>query len=139
MTNMIHMLNDSKREASGRALVTTNVLAALLSGASSVLATNNPSLLVNGDVTPIVEFYVQAYLARALPIGAVLITMLATGRHAGLRPLLLIAGLVQAGDAVIGALHAQPGMIAGSTVGAVIHLGSAWLLGRTRRVRGLRT
>jgi hypothetical protein len=116
--------------------VTANVLAAVLSGASAVLARRDPTLLVDGSVTSIVNFYVEAYLARALPISAVLIGLLATKRATGLRPMLLVAGLAQVGDAIIGAGHGQPGMIAGSVVGAVIHLGSAWLLGKGRPRRG---
>ncbi|MEV4320179.1 hypothetical protein [Actinocrispum sp. NPDC049592] len=106
-----------------------NVLAALVSATAAVIGVTNPSLLIPGDATPLVDFYAQAYLVRALPISAVLIGLLATKRP-GLRPVLLLAGLAQVGDGVIGTLHAQPGMIAGSTLGAVIHLGSAWLLRR---------
>jgi hypothetical protein len=129
---MIQTLNDSKIEAHGKVLVTANVLAAVLSGVSAVLARRDPALLVDGSVTPIVNFYVEAYLVRALPISAVLIGLLATRRTAGLRPMLLVAGFAQVGDALVGAGHGQPGMIAGSLFGAVIHLGSVWLLGRRR-------
>lgn len=123
-------MNGSHRETMRRVVVSANVLAAVLSGVAAVLARRNPALLVGGRVTPMVTFYVEAYLARQLPLSAVLLGLLATSGTPGLRPVLLLAGLAQAGDAAVGARHARPGMILGSTVGAVIHLGSAVLLGR---------
>ncbi len=131
---MIHTQNDSRAEpvkatTIPRTIVGLNVIAAVISAAAAVLANVDPALLVPGDATPLVDFYAQAYLVRALPISAVLIGLLAT-RRPGLRPALLVAGLAQVGDIVIGALHGQPMMITGATLGAVIHLGSAWLLRR---------
>lgn len=112
-----------------KVVVAANVLAALLSGVAAVLARRNPAWLVSGRVTPMVTFYVETYLARQLPISAVLLSLLATRGTTGLRPVLLVAALAQAGDAAVGARHARPGMILGSTAGAIIHLGAAVLLG----------
>ncbi len=122
-------MTDSNRETICRVVVTANVLAAVLSGVAAVLARRNPALLVGGRVTPMVNFYVEAYLARQLPLSAVLLGLLTAGGTTGLQPVLLVAGVAQAGDAAVGARHARPGMILGSTVGAVIHLGAAVLLG----------
>ena len=56
---------------------------------------------------------------RPLSITAVLLGLLATRNTGGLRWALLVSGLAQAGDAVVGATHAQPGMVIGSTVAAL--------------------
>jgi len=127
-------MNDSKSERSATAPVPgviawSNVLIAVITAAFAVLATASPTQFVPGEAAPLVDFYVQAYLVRALPISAVLVGVLATKRP-GLQPVLLVAGLAQVGDVIVGALHAQPVMVAGATLGAVIHLGSAWLLRR---------
>jgi hypothetical protein len=111
------------------AIVWSNVLIAVITAAAAVLATASPALVVPGEVAPLVDFYAQAYLVRAIPISAVLIGLLATKRP-GLRPVLLLAGLAQVGDVIVGTLHAQPVMVAGATLGAVVHLGSAWFLRR---------
>ena len=126
-------MDDSNRETMRRVVMTANVLAAVLSGVAAVLARRNPALLVGGRVPPMGTFYWETYLARQRPLSAVLLGLLATRGATGLRPVLLVAGLAQAGDAAVGARHARPGMILGSTVGAVIHLGSALLLGRAVR------
>lgn len=126
---MIHILNDAHPEATGRLLVAGNALAAVLSGAAALLAWLNPSLLVAGSVTPMVNFYVNVYVARQPPLSAVLLGLLATRGASGLRALLLVSGLAQAGDAVVGAWQAQPAMIIAPTVATVIHLGSAFVLG----------
>jgi hypothetical protein len=80
-----------------------------------------------------VTFYMEDYLVRQLPLSAVLLGLLATRGTTGLCPVLLVAGLAQAGDAAVGARHGRRGMVLGSTLGAVIHLGSAVLLGRAVR------
>ncbi len=126
-------MNNSSRETMHRVVVTANVLAAVLSGVAAMLARRNPALLVGGRVTPMVTFYVETYLARQLPLSAALLGLLTTRGTTGLRPVLLVAGLAQAGDAAVGARHGRPSMVLGSTVGAVIHLGSAALLGRVFR------
>ena len=47
---------------------------------------------------------------------------------------LLVSGLAQAGDAVVGATHAQPGMVTGSTVAAPIQLTSSQISQELSRV-----
>lgn len=129
---MIHTVNGSRREA----LRVVNALAAVVSGVAAVLARRDPAALVSGEPTPMADFYVDAYVARQLPLSAVLVGLLAARGGAGLRPLLLVAGLVQAADAAVGVRHAKPGMVVGSTVGAVVHLGSALLVSRWDGRRG---
>ena len=131
---MIHDMNDSNRERIATApalgvVVWGNALVAVITAAAAVLATANPAMFAPGQAAPLADFYAQAYLVRAIPISGVLLGLLATKRP-GLQPVLLLAGLAQVGDVVVGALHAQPVMIAGATFGAVVHLGSAWFLRR---------
>lgn len=107
-----------------------NGAAALLSVGASLLALVKPDVLLptGSEATPLVTFYAQAYAARALPIGAAVLALLAGRDRGGLPAVLAVAGLAQAGDALIGAGLHNPGMVAGSSVGAVIHLVSAYRL-----------
>ncbi|MFI9331351.1 hypothetical protein ACIGZJ_27915 [Kitasatospora sp. NPDC052868] len=123
-----------------RVLVIANAAGAALSMASSVVGLLSPGLALPGGTdpaTPLTDLYVQAYAARALPLGAVLVHQLLisrtsrTGRTLG--PLLLISGAVQLADAVIGVSARNPGMAVGGTVLAVLHLGLASRLARSDR------
>ena len=76
------------------------------------------------------------YGVRAVPIAAAVCWLALADRRTGPRrliPVIALAGIVQAGDAVIGTVAHNPSMVAGATVGAVIHLGSTSLLRRTTR------
>ena len=133
---MIQTLNDSERDALPRWLVAVNVLAAALSAGAAGLALARPTLLAPGATSPLVTFYVQAYAVRAVPLGAVLVWALLTGRRRALPPLLLVAGLAQVGDAAIGLSRGVPGMVVGSLVGGAIPLLSArWLVSSRRAKR----
>jgi len=52
---------------------------------------------------------------RPLSITAVLVGLLARRTTGGLRWALLVSGLAQAGDTVVGATHLQPGMVSPSS------------------------
>ncbi|MFJ3789775.1 hypothetical protein [Kitasatospora sp. NPDC090091] len=135
------MLRRSTLAATGgmRALAVANAAGAALSMASAVVGLLSPELALPGTAEqagPLTGLYVQAYVARALPLGAALLHQLLVSRTGrGLAPLLLVAGAVQAGDAAIGLAAHNPGMAAGGTVLAVLHLGLAARLARTAAAR----
>ena len=116
-----------------RVLTAVNLIAAALSTASAFIALADPGILASGaDAATGVEFYAQAYAARAVPIGlavfALLLVPALRTRPAALL-VLSVAGLAQVGDLAIGAAQGIPGMMAGSAIGAIAHLASvAWLL-----------
>jgi len=125
-----------------RALVIANAAGATLSMTSSVVGVLFPGLALPGGanpVTPLTDLYAQAYAARALPLGAVLLHQLLISRTGrGLTPLLLVAGAVQMADAAIGASAHNPGMAVGGTALAALHLGLAARLGRSAHATGSR-
>jgi hypothetical protein len=120
----------------GRTLAIANGLAAVGSMAASVVGLIDPATMLpaGSEVSAGVDFYAQAYAARALPLGAALLFALASRSNWGLRPLLVVAGLVQAGDSIIGVTQHNPGMAISAGTLAAIHLVSAWWL--TRRGTG---
>ncbi|MFI9159570.1 hypothetical protein [Kitasatospora aureofaciens] len=114
-------------------LVIANAAGAVLSMASCAAGLINPGIgLPKGEpVTGGVRFYAEAYAARALPLGAVLLHQLVRGRGGPALPaVLLLAGAVQAGDAAIGVRTRNPGMALGAGALALLHLETA------RRVAG---
>ncbi|MFB8241399.1 hypothetical protein ACFC58_33175 [Kitasatospora purpeofusca] len=123
-----------------RAMVIANAAGAALSMAFSVAGLLSPGLALPGGtdpVTPLTDLYAQAYAARTLPLGAVLLHQLLISRTGrGLVPLLLVCGAVQVADAAIGAASHNPGMTAGGTVLAALHLGLAAHLSRSVRGAG---
>ena len=113
-----------------------NLLGALASSAASVVGLVHPTFVLAGSAsTPLADIYTQAYAARALPLGAALVFVLLSRRRPGLRTLLVVSGLAQVADAAIGLRYGTPGMIAGGTTLAVVHLGSAWWLRRRTALR----
>lgn len=120
-----------------RALVIANAVGAAVSMAAAVVGLVSPELALpgsTGPTGPLVDVYAQAYAARALPLGAVLLYHLQAGRSSrSLTPLLLVAGMAQVADAAIGLSSANPGMAVGGTLLAALHLGLAAHLTRTRR------
>ncbi|MFJ9774348.1 hypothetical protein ACIRVF_24430 [Kitasatospora sp. NPDC101157] len=115
-------------DALPKPLVIANATGAALSMASCVAALINPGVGLPKEepVTAGVRFYAQAYAARALPLGAVLLHQLVRGRGGPALPaVLLLAGAVQAGDAAIGVRTRNPGMALGAGALALLHLGTA--------------
>ncbi|WP_053645274.1 hypothetical protein [Streptomyces sp. XY431] len=123
-----------------RTMVIANASGTALSMAFSVVGLLSPGLFLPGGtdpVTPLTDLYAQAYAARALPLGAALLHQLLISRTGrGLVPLLLVAGAVQVADAAIGASSHNPGMTAGGTVLAALHLGLAARLARSAHGAG---
>ncbi|WP_145904755.1 hypothetical protein [Kitasatospora viridis] len=113
-----------------------NAAGALLSMASCVAGLVNPGIgLPEGEpVTGGVRFYAEAYGARALPLGAMVLQQLVRGRGGRVLPaVLLLAGAVQAGDAAIGVRTRNPGMALGAGALAVLHLETARRFARSAR------
>jgi membrane associated rhomboid family serine protease len=134
---MIQTLNDSNREVRTW-LVGLNVASAVISAVFGVLALVDPSANpgVSGALSRDATFYAAMYGVRAVLIAAAVCWLALADRRTGPRrliPVLALAGVVQVGDAVIGTVAHVPGMVAGATVAAVIHLGSTALLRRTTR------
>ncbi|GAA5764870.1 hypothetical protein [Streptosporangium roseum] len=110
-----------------------NTVAAVGSMASAVAILVDPALLLPaGSAGPASA---ALYAARALPLGAALLYALFGRARTGLLPLLLLAGLAQMGDVVIGLSQHITGMAVGGAVCAAVHLISAWTLyGKAPRV-----
>jgi hypothetical protein len=115
-----------------RKVLLVNAAMAVLSAGSAVLAMANPTILsaAGTEATDDLAMYAQAYGVRAVPLAAALLYLVARRTDTGLVPLLAVAGAAQLGDAVIGLDQGITGMAIGGTVGATIHLTSAWWLSR---------
>ncbi|ADD41647.1 DUF4267 domain-containing protein [Stackebrandtia nassauensis] len=133
---MIQALNDSNSERKwSRTIRVVNAVLAAGTAAFAVAALIHPPLAVAGTVTDSTTFYVQIYAARAIPLGlAVAVLALSRNRRA-LPALLLVAGVVQLADVVIGVSQANPGMTITAVIAAAVPLWSAWYL---RAERGSR-
>jgi len=114
-----------------------NGLGAVIGGIFAVIGSVNPGFQ-GGSVNTLVHIYAGAYAVRAVPIAIVLVGLLARPRRTpALVPLLLVAGLAQGGDAVLGAIHGQPAMLAGGGAYAVIHLATALWLSRASSAKSV--
>ncbi|MBO8192884.1 hypothetical protein ITI46_14580 [Streptomyces oryzae] len=108
-----------------------NALAALISGAASVVGLARPALaLTAGEpLNSGVVLYARLYAARAVPLSAAVLILLAAGSWGSLGPVLIVAGLAQLADAAIGAARRNTGMLISASGLTVVHLASAqWLL-----------
>jgi len=112
-----------------RIILLINALGAVISAGFGLAALLDPALILpGGDVSPAVEVGAWAYGVRAVPLGVALLILLTTQGKRGLVPLLVVSGVAQIGDAVIGATHGIPNMAIGGTALAVLELGTAlWL------------
>jgi hypothetical protein len=134
---MILNPNDSLSEWSGaeRAVRALNAVGAIVAAGFAVAAWIDPAVVLPGNAaTAGAQFYAEVYAARALPLTVVLLVVLAARSRGGLVTMLLLAGLIQAADMVIGVAWHRVGMIAGGGLLAAIHLASArWLWRRQGR------
>ncbi|MEV6099227.1 hypothetical protein [Nocardia sp. NPDC051981] len=108
-----------------------NAAVALISGVSSVVGMARPAMAMpDGDqINAGTRFFAYAYGARAVPLSIVMLILLAIGARSGLAPILVVAGLAQLGDAVIGAGRRNWPMAATCVGLAAVHLLSAWWVG----------
>ncbi|WP_330256586.1 hypothetical protein OG874_19700 [Nocardia sp. NBC_00565] len=122
-------------EMLSKSAIIVNAIGAGVAMAFSAAALVDPALAITGSAdSPGVDLYAQAYAARAIPLGAALLSSLTSRRKRGLLPLLTVSGAVQLGDVAIGATQGIPGMMVGGTALALIHLATACQLaiGRSR-------
>src|SRR2546429_1311385 len=117
---MIQSMNDSPIDVSSTAwrwLAGLNGVGALISAGFAVAGLVVPAAIADGAVTSLVRLYAGAYAVRAIPLAAVLIFLLARRASTpALVPVLLVAGLAQLGDAVVGVAIGQPGMAGGGAL-----------------------
>ncbi len=120
-------------------IAAANAAAALGSGGFAVAAVVDPGLLLpqGNEVTPAVEFYARYFAARSLPLSATVVALILRKSTHRLRAFLVLAGLVQAADALILVSYRNRGQALAPAAAAVVHLASArWLLrGRPRSRR----
>ncbi|PJN29929.1 hypothetical protein [Kitasatospora sp. CB02891] len=114
------------------ALLVANALVALLSAGSGVVGAIRPGLVLaaNEPITAGTHLYARAYAARAVPLGVLTALVVTVGPCAAAWPVLLVAGLAQVGDTAIGVRRRNVGMTIGAGTTAVLHLATAWWLGR---------
>jgi len=108
-----------------------NALFALLSGVSSMIGAIRPGIgaPASEPITSQTRLFAHAYALRAAPLSLVALVLMATGPHAaGLAPMLIVLGVAQAGDSVIGVSRRNWGMTVTAGVGALLHFASAWYL-----------
>lgn len=110
-------------------IAAANAAAALGSGGFAVAAVVDPGLLLpqGNEVTPAAEFYARYFAARSLPLSAMVIALILRKSTHRLGAFLILAGLVQAADALI--LVGYRGQALAPAAAAVVHFASArWLL-----------
>jgi hypothetical protein len=117
-------------------IAVANAAAALGSGGFAVAAVVNPGLLLpeGNEVTPAAEFYAKMFAARSLPLSAAVTALILLRSTDRLSAFLIVAGVVQAADALIGASYRNRGQTLAPAAAAALHFASArWLLrGRLR-------
>jgi hypothetical protein len=114
-------------------IVLVNVAVAAVSGVSCLVGMARPKLFLPAgeQLTPGSAFLAGAYAARALPLSVVTVGVLCTGNVAAIAPVLIVAGLAQVGDAILGARRHNAAMVAVCIGLAAVHLATAgWLLQR---------
>ena len=113
--------------------VVANAVVAVISGVSCLIGLARPRLaLADGEaLTSAATFFLGAYAARALPLSVVTVAVLVGGNEAAELPVLVVAGLAQIGDAMVGVRQRNTPMAITCVVLAAVHLGTAaWLFAR---------
>ncbi|MFF0453101.1 hypothetical protein [Nocardia africana] len=115
------------------AAVVANSVVAGISAVSCLIGLARPRLaLAEGEeLTSAATFFLGAYAARALPLSVVTVAVLVAGSAAAALPVLVVAGLAQIGDAIVG-VHQRNTPMAITCVGlAAVHSATAaWLFAR---------
>ncbi|MBF4996384.1 hypothetical protein IRT45_04325 [Nocardia sp. BSTN01] len=113
--------------------VVANSVVAVISGVSCLIGLVRPRLaLADGeDLTSAAMFFLGVYAARALPLSVVTVAVLVAGNEAAALPVLVVAGLAQIGDAMVGGRRRNTPMAITCAGLAAVHLGTAaWLFAR---------
>jgi hypothetical protein len=120
--------NTNPRLTLWRWIASINGLGAVIAAVFAVVSVVNPGF-PGGSVNSLAQLYAGTYAVRAVPLAVVLVLLLIRSRPTPtLVFVLLIAGLAQGGDAMLGAIYGQPAMLVGGSVYAVIHLSTAaWI------------
>jgi len=112
-------------------IAAANAAAALASGGFAAAAAVNPGVLLpeGHEATPAAAFYARYFAARSLPLAAMVVALVLRRSTDRLGTFLVLAGLVQAADALIGASYRNRGQTLAPAAAAALHLASArWLL-----------
>ncbi|MFF2199663.1 hypothetical protein [Streptomyces sp. NPDC058145] len=118
-------MNSSTAEA---ILIAANSLASLTSAGFCIAGMIRPGLAlpkgmaVNGGT----HLYANAYGARAIPLACVTLALFAMGNRSTVAPVLVVAGLAQIGDSVIGVQQRNRGVTVSAGLLGALHLASAW-------------
>lgn len=106
-----------------RALNGAGLVASIVFG---VRGLQRPSAALPGtETSSLAEFWSEFAAARTLPLAAITLFELSRPTTDVVRPLLVIAGLVQAGDAVIGVRRGNRPMTIAPAAMAAVHLFTA--------------
>lgn len=118
-------------------LMLANAALLLASAAFGIVALTSPARLAGETAatspSPAATFYPRMYAARAVPQGVVggLVVALGASDPRTCFPWLLLAGIIQVLDALIGARQRRLGMVIAPTLAACVHLGTlVWLIVR---------
>lgn len=104
-------------------LKAVSVALTAVTGGYGIVAIAKPQLLGGGDgPTPQGRYFAQMYAARTIPLAAMTISALRSGRPELIRPALRTAAAAQLGDALIGARHRQPGQVVGPLALAALYV-----------------
>ncbi|MGW7532293.1 hypothetical protein [Amycolatopsis sp. NPDC054798] len=107
-------------------LVAANAVVAVVSVVFAVVAAVRPAALSHSENPASGEkFYSLMYAARAVPLGgaAAIVPLLWSGPVCAV--VLIAAAVAQVADVAIGVFRREPGMIAGSSVVAAVHVATA--------------
>ncbi|MFC9994322.1 DUF4267 domain-containing protein [Nocardia sp. NPDC127526] len=112
--------------------LTLNIFATVLTMAVSILILIDPAFALPADteVTTGVTTFARACSIRSLAVGAALLLALARHSRATAITLLYATAVIQAGDATVHLLNANPASAAATTLAALALTSAHWL---TRR------
>ena len=103
-------------------LLTINTISALVTIASAVLALCRPGLMVHASsVDANTRFYVYMYAVRAIPVGIAVLIAPFYFRGGAVVLLLATFVVIQAGDAFIGWIRKEWGMVLFPSLSAAVH------------------
>lgn len=139
---MIRTPNDSDSARSTwiwPTLLLLNIISAAIAGYYGLSALLSPETRagITGPSTDDLTVYASLYGIRSVALAVVLLAVLLIHRRRGSRrliPLLVLAGAIQACDAVLLLATGSAAMVAGPLVSVIVHLGTAEKLRRDPRI-----